>query len=124
MERWMTIKGIELNSEDALTVTGLKIQGSALTTYYHFLRQYTTPAQRTFFKFILALRQFLIPITSKDNLWNRWYKGTIYQDGRLMGVHEFSNWLNEMKIKLIDKYGKESISDKVKRQNLLNKLPL
>jgi hypothetical protein len=78
MERWMTIKGIDLNSEDALTVTGLKMQGSALTTYNHFLRQHTTTAQRTFFKFILVLRQFLIPSTSKATLWNRWDKGTIY----------------------------------------------
>jgi len=26
-----------------------------------------------------------------------------------MGIHEFSNWLNEMQIKLIDKHGKQSI---------------
>jgi len=40
-----------------------------------------------------------------------------------MGVHEFSNWVHEMQIKLIDKHGKQSISDKVKRQKLLNNLP-
>jgi len=40
-----------------------------------------------------------------------------------MGVHDFSNWLNEMQIKLIDKHGKQSISDEVIRQKLLNNLP-
>jgi len=81
MKRWITIKGIDLNSKDALTVTRLKMQGSALTPYNYFPRQHTTPTLHTFFKFILALWQFLGPSTSKANLRNRWDKGSIYKDG-------------------------------------------
>jgi len=40
-----------------------------------------------------------------------------------MEVHEFSNWLNEIQIKLIDKHRKQSISDEVKRHKFLNNIP-
>ena len=40
-----------------------------------------------------------------------------------MREHEFSNWLNKMQINLIDKHGKQSISEEVKREKLLNNLP-
>jgi hypothetical protein len=109
-----------LDGQEALTVVGMKMVGSALTFYNQFLRKEATP---TFFKFILGLRKMLVPSTSKASLWNRWDKGTIFKDGRIMGIHEFSNWLNEMQIKLIDKHGNQSISDEVKRQKFLNNLP-
>ena len=54
-----------------------------------------------FFKFMLTLRQFLIPYTSEANLCNRYEKGTIYRDELPIGVRGFCNWLDEMQIKVI-----------------------
>ena len=39
-----------------------------------------------------------------------------------MGIKKFSNWLTEMQLKLIDKQGKLSISEEVKRSKFLNHL--
>ena len=64
-----------------------------------------------------------MPSTSKDKLWKEWETGTIYKDVWTQEMHEFSNWINEMQIKLIDKDGNQCISNEVKRRKLLNNLP-
>ena len=40
-----------------------------------------------------------------------------------MWIKKFSNWLTEIQLKLIDKKGKRSFLEKVKRRNFLNHLP-
>ena len=67
--------------------------------------------------------RLLIPSTSKDLLWKRWEKANSYNEGRHMGIKKFSNWLTEMQLKLIDKQGKPSISEEVKRRKFLNHPP-
>jgi hypothetical protein len=121
VQRWLVIKGIDLDSAEALEVVGFKLKGSALTTYNHFRREKGKDA--TFFSFMLVLRDFLIPSTSKDLLWKRWETANPYNEGRHMGIKKFSNWLTEMQLKLIDKQGKQSISEEVKRRKFLNHLP-
>ena len=39
MQRWLAIKGISLDSKEALEVVGFKLEGSTLTTYTHFERK-------------------------------------------------------------------------------------
>ena len=117
---WLVIKGIDLDSAEALEVVGFKLKGSALTTYNHFIRYKGKTA--TFFSFMLVLRDFLIPFTSKDLLWKRWEMANPYNKERHVGIKTFSNWLTEMQLKLIDKQGKQSISEKVKRRKFLNHL--
>ena len=96
-------------------VTGFLLVGGAATTYNHFLKENEGNKKKcTFFNLLLTLRKFLIPSTSKDKLWKEWETGTIYKDGRMQGIHEFSNWINEMQIKLIDKDGNQCISNEVK----------
>ncbi|KAF8418633.1 hypothetical protein BGX38DRAFT_1280541 [Terfezia claveryi] len=67
MQRWFVLKRIDLEGASALEIVGFRMEGSALTTYNQFLREKGKNA--TFFGFILALRDFLIPSTSKDILW-------------------------------------------------------
>jgi len=56
------MKGIRLESKEALDFIGFKLQGSALTTYNHHLIKEKDKAY--FFSFMLVLRKFLIPSTS------------------------------------------------------------
>ena len=116
----MVIKAIDLDSTEALEVVGFKLKGSTLTTYNHFRRDKGKTA--TFFCFMLALRDFLIPSTSKDLLWKRWETANPYNAGRHIRIKKFSNWLTEMQLKIIDKQGKQSISEEVKRRKFLNHL--
>ena len=62
----MVINRIDLDSAEALEVVGFKLKERALTTYNQFRRDKGKNA--TFFSFILVLRDFLIPTTSKDLL--------------------------------------------------------
>ena len=104
VQHWLVIKGIYLDSVEALEVIGFKLKESAVTTYNHFRRDKGKTA--TFFRFMLVLRDFLIPSTSKDLLWKRRETANPYNKGRHMGIKKFSNWLTEIQLKLIDKQGK------------------
>jgi len=66
IQRWLSMKGIRLESQEAMDFIGFKLQGSALTTYNHHLINEKDKA--SFFNFLLGLRGFLIPSTSKDLL--------------------------------------------------------
>jgi len=121
IQRWLSMKGIRLESKEALDFIGFKLQGSALTTYnYHLIKG---KDKASFFGFMLVLREFLIPSTSKDLLWKEWEAATPHKDGRHMGIKTFANWLEELQIKLIDKDGNQCISEEVKRRKFLNHLP-
>ena len=114
------MKGIRLESKEALDFIGFKLQGSALTTYnYHLIKE---KDKASFFSFTLLLREFLIPSTSKDVLWKEWEAATPHKDGQHMGIKTFANWLEELQIKLIDKDGNQCISEEVKRRKFLNHL--
>jgi len=115
------MKGIRLESKEALDFIGFKLQGSALTTYNHHLIKEKDKA--SFFSFMLVLREFLIPSNSKDLLWKEWEAATAHKDGRHMGIKTFANWLEELQIKLIDKDGNQCISEEIKRRKFLNHLP-
>jgi len=67
IQRWLSMKGISLESKEALDFIGFKLQGSTLTTYNHHLIKEKDKA--SFFSFMLVPREFLIPSTSKDVLW-------------------------------------------------------
>ena len=108
----MVIKGIDLYSAEALEVVGLKLKVRALTTFNNCRRDKGKTA--TFFSFMLVLRDFLIPSTSKYLLWNQWETSNHYKEGRHRGIKKFSDWLPEMQLKLIDTQGKQSISEEVK----------
>jgi len=105
------MKGIRLESKEALDFMGFKLQGSALTTYNHHLIKEKDKA--SFFSFRLVLREFLIPSTSKDLLWKEWEATSPNKDGGHMGIKTFANWLEELQIKLIDKDGIQCILDEV-----------
>jgi len=77
----------------------------------------------SFFSFMLVLREFLIPSTSKDLLWKEWEAATLHKDGRHMGIKTFANWLEELQVKLIHKDGNQCISEQVKCRKFLNHLP-
>jgi len=121
IQRWLSMKGIRLESKEALDFIGFKLQGSALTTYNHHLIKEEDKA--SFFSFMLVLLEFLIPSTSKDLLWKEWEAALPHKDGRHMGIKTFANWLEELQIKLIDKDGNQCISKEVKRRKFLNHLP-
>ena len=72
---------------------------------------------------MLVLCDFLIPSSSKDLLWKRWETANPYNEGRHIWIKKFSNWLAEIQLKLINKQGKQRISDEVKRSKFLNHLP-
>ena len=99
--RWLLIKGIDLNSTEAVEVVGFKLKGSALTTYNHVIRDKGKTV--IFFSFMLVLLDFLIPSTSKDLLWKRWETANPYDERRHMGIKKVSNWLTKMQLKSIDK---------------------
>jgi len=115
------MKGIRLESKEALDFIGFKLQGSAPTTYKHHLIKEKDKA--SFFSFMLVQREFLIPTTSKDLLWKEWEAATPHKDGRHMGIKTFANWLEELQITLIDKDGNQCISEEVKCRKFLNHLP-
>jgi len=89
IQRWLSMKGISLESKEALDFIGFKLQGSALTTYnYHLIKE---KDKASFFSFMLVLREFLIPSTSKDLLWKEWEATSPHKDGRHMGIKTFAN---------------------------------
>jgi len=66
IQRWLSMKGIRLESKEALEFIEFKVQGGALTTYdYHLIKEMD---KASFFSFMLVLWEFLIPSTSKDLL--------------------------------------------------------
>jgi len=87
---------------------GFKMQDSAVTTYNHHLIK--EKDKESFFSFMLVLREFLIPPTSKDLLWKEWEAALPHKDSRHMGIKTFANLLEDLQIKLIDKDGKQCIS--------------
>jgi len=115
------MKGIRLELKEAWDFFGFKLQGSALTTYNHHLIKEKDKA--SFLSFMLVLREFLIPSTSKDLLWKELEAASPHKDGRHMGIKSFANWLEELHIKLIDKDGNQCIWEEVKRRKFLNPLP-
>ena len=90
-QRWLSMKGIRLESKETLDFIGFKLQGSALTTYNHHLIKEKDKA--SFLSFMLVHLEFLIPSTSKDLLWKEWEAATPHKDGRHMGIKTFANWL-------------------------------
>ena len=92
-----------------------------ITTWMHYRRDKDKNA--TFFIFVLVLRDFLIPATSADLLWTRLEIANPYNEGRQMGIKKFSNWWTEIQLKVMDKMGKESILEEVKKRKFSNYLP-
>jgi len=92
-----------------------------LTTYNHHLIKEKDKA--SFFSFMLVLREFLIPSTSKDLLWKDSEATSPHKDGRHMSINTFVNWREELQIKLIIKDGNQCISEEVKGRKFLNHLP-
>jgi len=121
MQRWLSMKGIRVESKEALECIGFKLQGSTLTTYNHHLIKEKDKA--SFFSFMLVLREFLIPSTRKDLLWKEWEAASPYKNGLHMGIKTFAHWLEELQIKPIDKDGNQCISVEVKCRKFLNHLP-
>ena len=117
----MVITAIDWDSAEGLETFGFKLKGSALTTYNHFRRDKGN--NPTFFGFMLVRQDILIASTSQDLLWKRWETANPYKKGGHIRMKKFSNWLTEMQLKLIDKQGKQSISEEVKRRKFLNHLP-
>jgi len=115
------MKGIRLESKQGLDFIEFKLQGSALTTENYHLIQ--AKDKVSFFTFMLVLWEFLIPSTSKDLLWKEWEATSPHKEGRHMGIKTFANWVEELHIKLSDKYGNQCISKEVKRRKFLNHLP-
>jgi len=115
------MKGIRLESKEALDFIRFKLQGSALTTYNHHLIKEKDKA--SFFSFKLVLQEFLIPYTSKDLLWKEWEAASPYKNGRHMGIKTFAKWLEELQVKVIDKDGNQCISEEVEHRKSLNHLP-
>jgi len=115
------MKGIRLESKEALDFIGFKLQGGTRTTYNHYL--ITEKDKASFFSFMLVLQEFLIPSTSKNLLWKEWEAALRYKDGRHIGIKTFTNWLEELQIKLIDKDENQCISEEVKGRKFLNHLP-
>jgi len=85
------MKGIRLNSKEALDFIGFKLHGSTLTTYIDHLIKEKDKA--SFFSFMRVLREFLIPSTSKDLLCKEWEGASPHKDGRYMGIKTFANCL-------------------------------
>ena len=79
IQRWLSMKGIRLESKEALDFIKFKLQDSRHTTYNHYLIKETD--KEFFFNFILRLREFLIHSTSKDLLWKEWAATSPYKDG-------------------------------------------
>ena len=117
----MVIKAIHLDSAEPLEVIEFKLKGSTLTSYNCFSREKCKRGK--FFTFMQVLRDFLIPSTSKHLLWKRWEMANPYNEERHMWIKKFSNWLTELQLKFIDKKGKQSISEQVKRRKSWNYLP-
>jgi len=103
IQRWLSMKGTRLESKEALDFIPCKLQDSARTTYNHHLIKEGNKA--SFFSFMLMLREFLIPSTSKDLPWKELVPASPHKDWRYMGIKTFANWLEELQIKLIDKDG-------------------
>ena len=78
---------------------------------------------QTFFKFMLALRSFLIQSISNDLLWKEWETITPNKDAKNMGIHRFARAVEHMQSKLIDKQGCKLITDDVKIRKFLNNIP-
>ena len=85
----MVIKGIELDSAEALEVAGFRLKESSLTIYDHIRRDKGKSA--TFFSFILILGDVLIPSTSKNLLWKRWETANPCNERRHIRIQKFSN---------------------------------
>jgi len=78
-----------LESKEALDFIGFKLQASVLTTYkHHYIKE---KDKASFFSFMLVLREFLIPFTSKVLLWKEWEAASPHKDGRYMGIKTFAN---------------------------------
>jgi len=121
IERWLSMNSIRLESKEGWDFIGFKLQSSALTTYNHHLIKEKDKV--SFFSFMLMLREFLIPSTSKHLLWKEWDAASPHKDGRHMGIKIFGNWIEELQIKLIDKDGNQCISEEVKSRKSFNHLP-
>ena len=86
---------MDLHDRNALKFVGFKVTNSTLVLYHQFQREEQEKDQ-TCFKFMLALRKFLIPSISKDLLWTEWETLTPNKDGKNMGVHRFARALDDM----------------------------
>jgi len=115
------MKGIRLESKEALEFIEFQLQDGGLTTYNHHLIKEKDKA--TFFSCMLVLRELLIHSTSKDLLLKEWEATAPQQDGRHVSIKTFANWLEELRIKLIDNDGNQCISKEVKHRKFLNHLP-
>ena len=69
LQTCLTFKDIDLNERSALGLVEFKVTNCALVRYNQFLQE-LQEKDHSFFKFILALRTFLILSISKDLLWN------------------------------------------------------
>ena len=102
LQRFLAFHDIDLNDRNALEFIGFKVTNSAQVFYNQFQREEQEKDQ-TFFQFMLALRKFQIPSTSKDLLWKAWVTITPKKDGKNMWVYRFARALDDMQSELIVK---------------------
>ena len=117
----LACKDIDLNDRNPLEFVGFKVPNSALVLHNQFQREEQEKDQ-TFFKFMLALRKFLIQSISKDLLWKELQTIRLNKDGKNMGVPGFARALDDMQSKLIDKQAHKSITEEVKLRKFLNNI--
>ena len=75
------------------------------------------------YKFMVALRTFLIQTVSKDLPLQERETQIRTQDGYGMGVHHFAGAMDGMQTKLIEMQGHTCITDEVKIRNFHNNMP-
>ena len=111
--RFLTFKDIDLYDRRALELVGFKVTNSALVLHNQLQREQQEEDQ-TFYKFILALRTFLMSSISKDLWWKGGDTITPNEDGKNMVMQPFATAMDDMHRKLINKQGRTSITDELK----------
>ena len=96
--RFLTFQDMDFNDRSLLDFVEFKVTNTALVLYNQ-LQGKQQEKYQTFFKFMLALRTFLITSISQDLLWEEWETITPNKDGKHMGVHQFARALDNMQIK-------------------------
>ena len=121
METYISFNGIDLNTEKALTVVEFRLEEQALVVFNQFKRE--API-KDFYIFMVHLRKHTIPSTSIDSLWKKWDKASLTNsEGNSIGIYTFARILDDLQIRLRNKKGEMTISDKVKLRKFINTIP-